>query len=102
VSAARLEEVGRGQWRIHGELTFATVGSLLEPGRKAFGSNATVQLDLSTVTRSDSAAMALLVEWVKTARASGGELRLASVPTQLEHIARISGLDVALLRRFEA
>jgi phospholipid transport system transporter-binding protein len=78
-----------------GELRFATVTQVLESGRRAIAgvAGARAVLDLSRVTRSDSAGLALVVDWLRTARARGLELELRAVPPQLAEIAGISGLS---------
>lgn len=78
-----------------GELVFASVTQVLEPGRRAIAgvAGARAVLDLSRVTRTDSAGLALVVDWLRTARARGLELELRAVPAQLAEIAGISGLS---------
>lgn len=78
-----------------GELGFATVTQVLEPGRRAIAgvAGARAVLDLSRVTRTDSAGLALVVDWMRAARARGLELELRAVPPQLAEIAGISGLS---------
>jgi phospholipid transport system transporter-binding protein len=78
-----------------GELNFVTVTQVLDAGRRAIAAvaGARAVLDLSRVTRTDSAGLALVVDWIRTARARGLELQLRAVPPQLAEIAGISGLS---------
>ncbi len=78
-----------------GVLDLHTVGAVLEPGRRAIdgvvGERAV--LDLAAVRRSDSAGLALVVDWLRAARRRGLDLAIEGAPPQLADIARVSGLD---------
>lgn len=93
-TTARLEAHG-SELALVGELNFVTVTQVLEAGRRAIAAvaGARAVLDLSRVTRTDSAGLALVVDWMRTARARGLELELCAVPPQLAEIAGISGLS---------
>lgn len=94
---ARLEVTGERRWRVQGDMDFQTVGALLRAGEQAFATPGDVEVDLSAVGRTDSAGLALLLEWARAARQGGGELRLRAVPAQLTAIAAVSGLDDTFL-----
>jgi len=89
-----LQRQGSDGWRLDGELTFATVGSLLKPGETLFadGPGETV-IDLSGVQRADSAGVSLLLEWMRQAHRHGNRVVFRHVPEQMRQIARISNLD---------
>ena len=82
---------------LSGELNMETVPGLLDrmpvsldkPGIE-------LSIDLKGVTRSDSAGLALLVEWMQHAQQRQCHLRFAHLPQQLLDIARVSGLDSIL------
>ncbi|MGM0412161.1 MAG: STAS domain-containing protein [Pseudomonadota bacterium] len=78
-------------YRLSGALTFATVPELAR--RQATPSGA---VDLSGVTRADSAGLALLLDWLAAARAGGGDLTYDHLPSQLAAIARVSGITEVL------
>lgn len=99
--AARLEPTGQGQWRVNGDMDFHTVGALLHAGLASFAGPGDIEVDLSGVERTDSAGLALLLEWARAARVGGGALRLRAVPAQLRAIAAVSGLDSAFLIHHE-
>lgn len=87
-------DVGDGRLRLSGELGFATVESVLEPGRQAviaMAGRAGV-LDLTDVSKSDSAGLALVVDWLREARAAKVALELRGIPAQMSDIAHLSGL----------
>ncbi len=64
----------------------------------AMGGSGEQVIDLSGVTEGDSAGVAVLVELVSVAAASGMGLRYENVPAQMLAIARISDLEDLLLR----
>ena len=88
---------------VTGELNFATVPALLEQGNAllAARAGARVSLDLRAVTRGDSAGLALLIEWMRTARRHGSAIEFRNIPPQMLAIARVSGLDGVLPHRDE-
>ncbi|MDR9436563.1 MAG: STAS domain-containing protein [Thiohalophilus sp.] len=79
---------------ISGELNMQTVPGLLQQVEPILGrSQGEVCFDLQAVTRSDSAGLALLVEWMQFARQQDRKLTFRNLPDQLRDIARISGLE---------
>ena len=51
------------------------------------------RVDLGAVDYSSSAGVALLLEWLRTARAAGKQLAFTNLPEQMGAIVRISGLE---------
>jgi len=93
-AAAELAVEG-GRLRLAGVLELSTVAAVLEPGRRAIDgvTGERAVLDLSAVQRSDSAGLALVVDWLRTARRRGLDLAIEGTPRQLADIARVSGLE---------
>ena len=89
------------QYTVRGALTFATARRALASGIDAFKSSSPGALDVefSGVDASDSAGLAVLIEWLAWARRNGRELRYSNVPDAILAIARISEVDGLLLRR---
>lgn len=58
--------------------------------------NDTLRLDLSKVSRADSAGIALLLQCMRRARQLGRDIRFAHIPDQMMAIARVSGLGQVL------
>lgn len=81
---------------ISGELTFATVNSLLTEVKSLVASQPSLDVDLSDVTRSDSAGLALLVHWMRAAKQAKKPLIFHQIPAQMMAIASASGLDELL------
>jgi phospholipid transport system transporter-binding protein len=94
---AQLETVEQGRYRVNGELSFGTVGALLEQSRKTFDAASSLDIDLSGVNHSDSAGLALLIEWLRLAKRSGKKLNYSNLPPQLLAIAHMSDVDDLLV-----
>jgi phospholipid transport system transporter-binding protein len=95
--AATLDPVGTDRALVKGVLDFATVGALLADGSRAIRDARVAFIDLSGVTASDSAGLALLLEWLSVARAAKVALRYENVPVQLQQLARLSEVEELLL-----
>ncbi len=80
-----------------GALTFETVPDLYRNSANWFQSAGELTLDLAQVERTDSAGLALLIEWLRCAKAANLTLRFANIPTQVQTLLRINGLQDALL-----
>ena len=91
---------GPDRYAVRGALTFGTARRALDLGLQAFASaRGACEVDLSGVAASDSAGLAVLIEWLAWARRSGRELRLANVPGALCAIARICEIEDLLRAR---
>ncbi len=101
MSEARIEALGEGHFKVTGPLSFETVKQLLIQSTAQFGASPQLDVDLSGVTQSDSAGLALVVEWMRQARAHAQKIRFKSIPSQLLALAQISDLDELLLANGE-
>lgn len=81
--------------RLEGPLTMATAQSWLERGRALVTAGNCV-LDFSAVSEADSAALALLFDWLRRARAAGHVVSLLHVPAVLGSLAALYGVDELL------
>jgi len=82
--------VHEGTLKVHGPLTFATVPGLFMESNSIIKSvSETITIDLQHVSRTDSAGLALLVEWL---RAAGSHARFVNIPAQLRRLIDVSGL----------
>ena len=82
--------------RVIGSLHFTTVSALLTAGVAAINAGRSV-IDLAGVTASDSAGLALLIEWLSVAKAAGRPLRFENIPSQLQQLARLSEVEELLV-----
>ncbi len=81
---------------IHGDLNFTSVALLWNGGGGSIPERDQLDIDLSHVERSDSAGLALLVEFLRQARQAGKTIRFFNIPAQMLAIARVSALDEVL------
>jgi phospholipid transport system transporter-binding protein len=94
---ASFEMSDGGRARVTGSLHFTTVSALLAAGVAAINAGRSV-IDLAGVTGSDSAGLALLIEWLSVAKAAGRALRYENIPSQLQQLARLSEVEELLIR----
>ena len=93
MSSAVINKLDTHHFQVEGELSLQTAPGLLQSMLSQFppvGSEA--HIDLEGVTRSDSAGLALLVEWLRLAEKQDITLRFHNLPDQLREIARVSDL----------
>jgi phospholipid transport system transporter-binding protein len=80
---------------IDGPLTMATVGTWLEQGRTRARAGDLV-VDFSSVTAADSAALALLFDWLRVARQAGRSVRQRGMPAGMRSLATLYGVEELL------
>lgn len=78
-----------------GELTMRSAAAVLEEGRRLARTGALV-VDLAEVTAADSAALALLLDWLRTARGAGQLLTLRNLPAGLLSLAALYDIEALL------
>lgn len=82
--------------RIRGDLDFDSVAELWNATESLFAVAPPSRIDLSGISRANSAGVALLVEWLGQARRQGQELIFVNVPAQMRAIITIADLDTVL------
>ena len=85
--------IGRdgGRVQVPSHLTIETVTSLFKNGLQASGETPLV-VDLAQVETVDSAAVSLLLAWLREAQRSSVQLCFAHVPENLLSLARLYGI----------
>ena len=96
LGSGTIEVADGGPARVAGSLSFATVSMLLPVGADAIEHGRAAIIDLAGVTASDSAGLALLIEWLSIAGASGQTLHFENIPAQLRQLARLSEVEELL------
>jgi phospholipid transport system transporter-binding protein len=94
---ASFEVQGGERSRVIGSLHFTTVSGLLSAGIEAIDHNEASVIDLAGVTASDSAGLALLIEWLSVAKGANRTLRYENIPSQLQQLARLSEVEELLV-----
>lgn len=93
-SSLILEEgAGGPRYFVVGDLTLEQVVPLQKHSRSLWSEQTDLTIDFSRVGRVDSAGLALLIEWTKSIKHKGGEIRFYNLPRQLTAMARVSGLE---------
>jgi len=87
-----------GVYRLEAPLTFATVAALRNPGLAliAAAGSGGLTFDLEAVPAVDSAGLALLIDWLATARARSCQLHYAKPAETLLSLARLSEVEALL------
>ncbi|WP_417068227.1 STAS domain-containing protein [Niveibacterium terrae] len=78
--------------RIQGPITMESVGDLLDAGRALCGGTDCVTgriLDLSEADPVDSAALALVLAWMREVESRGGVVRIDGISGQLRSLAAL-------------
>lgn len=87
---------GNEAFRPQGELTHQAVTRLHRETRAWQRDRLPEVVDLAAVTRCDSSALALLLEWLSWARQRGSGMRFINPPDSLVTIARLCQVDEVL------
>ncbi len=93
MKSKQLIEKSQGQFALHGELSFDSVGDLLAETETVVSSADNIRVGLAGVSHFDSAGMALLIHWLRNAKKAGKTITFYDVPLQLRLMAKMSGLD---------
>jgi phospholipid transport system transporter-binding protein len=93
-AAAHAAAVRREESRLvlSGPVTLGNVTQMLEEGRRHLADGAAT-VDLGEVKEVDSSALALLLAWLREAKAAGRSLVFANLPESLQTIARLYGVQ---------
>ncbi|MEM7294332.1 MAG: STAS domain-containing protein [Pseudomonadota bacterium] len=87
--AAQLNDSGEGELLLSGELDFETVPELLTESLRQFAALDSIVVNMSGVERSNSAGLALLIEWRSWAATQNRQLHIANPPESLRQIAQV-------------
>ena len=93
-----LRDLGDGLFSLAGEMTFHTAGRLLRESEPLFEEHTRIEMDLGGVTVTDSAGLALMLEWITWANHTVREIRFTNTPEKIDAIARTTEVDHLLKR----
>lgn len=88
-----IEEDQQHVFRVSGELTLSTAKQALAQSEMLFDNAAQLNIDLTDVTQADSAALALLIAWMRFAKRHNKKISFFNIPNQMIAIAKASGLE---------
>ena len=98
MSEFMIEDLGGGKFAVSGDMTFDTAEKILRASENLFDEHTQIEVDLSEITASDSAGLALLLEWVTWANHSVREIRFSDMPEKILAIARTTEVEPLLTR----
>lgn len=81
---------------IEGALTFDSVRKVFQTSLALLRSLDSIRIDLANVTHSDSAGLALLIEWKRVAKQNNKTISFENLPKQLLSLARVSKVETIL------
>jgi phospholipid transport system transporter-binding protein len=92
--AFRLVAGADGRFAAEGALTFATARRARELGEQIVaGAGGALEIACAGITASDSAGLAVLLDWLGAARRAGRTLRYTQLPPDVLALARISEIE---------
>jgi phospholipid transport system transporter-binding protein len=98
MSDFKLEDRGAGRFALFGEMSFDTAEDILRESESPFEEHTQIEVDLSGVLSSDSAGLALLLEWVTWANHTVREIRFTAMPQRILAIAKTTEVEALLTR----
>jgi phospholipid transport system transporter-binding protein len=89
-----------GHFAARGALTFANARRARSEGLHALRTSTSrdLEVDCSGITHSDSAGLAVMLDWMSIMKREGRPLRFTALPPGLLAVARISGVEEMLQR----
>jgi len=100
MSKFKLKDLGGGRFTLSGHMTFDTAGQILRESEVPFAEHTRIEVDLASVDETDSAGLALLLEWITWANHTVREIRFTETPERIKAIAKTTEVE-HLLRRGE-
>jgi phospholipid transport system transporter-binding protein len=93
---AKIQRQDARAYGVHGAMTFDSVTELWRQSADMFSGEPVLQIDLTKVTHTDSAGLALLVEWLREASRRGARIEFLHLPTQMLALAGAANLEQVL------
>jgi phospholipid transport system transporter-binding protein len=84
------------KWMVKGELDFSNVMQLYEKSIRDFQHSSEIIFDFSDITSSNSAGVALLLEWIKFFAKQGIPIKFLHLPQTMLTIAKVAGLEAVI------
>ncbi|MDZ7643850.1 MAG: STAS domain-containing protein [Woeseiaceae bacterium] len=93
-----LEDLGDGRFSLSGTMGFSTADQILRESEGLFEEHTRIEIDLQGVDATDSAGLALLLEWITWANHTVREIRFVNTPQKITAIARTTEVEDLLTR----
>ncbi len=98
MSKFKLKDLGGGHFTLSGIMTFETAGQILRESEIPFEEHTRIEVDLASVDETDSAGLALLLEWITWANHTVREIRFTEMPERIKAIAKTTEVEHLLKR----
>lgn len=98
MSSFELKDLGEGRFALAGEMSFANCGRILRASESQFEAHTRIEVDLSGVEKTDSAGLALLLEWITWANHTVREIRFQGIPERIDAIAKVTEVEELLTK----
>jgi len=95
-SGATITRRDTRSYGVRGAMTFESVAQLWRQSVEIFPDEAVFQIDLAQVTRTDSAGLALLVEWLREGSRRGARIEFLNLPAQMLMLAGAANFEKVL------
>ena len=89
----QIKPLAAGGFLLSGELTFETIPSVWRTSSALLSEPGDITFDLQGISHTDSAGLALLIDWMRTARGLNKRIAFKNIPAQMLAIATVSGLE---------
>lgn len=83
-------------FNLHGDLNFTNVMPLYQQGAKliaGFNPTSLVQIDFSGLTSANSAAIALMVDWLRYAKKAGKSLQFLNLSSEIQSLLQAAEMN---------
>jgi phospholipid transport system transporter-binding protein len=103
-AAVEVVDLGSGNVQVRGALTFATARRVRAAALRllAVSGGPPLAVDCAAVTASDSAGLAVLLDWLALAKHRSRSIRFMNLPAPIRAVAHISEVEPLLSQGFTA
>ncbi len=98
MSKYELKDLGGGRFTLSGRMAFDTAGQILRESEGPFTEHTRIEVDLAGIDETDSAGLALLLEWITWANHTVREIRFTEMPEKITAIAVTTEVEHLLNR----
>jgi len=82
-----------GVYKINGDLTFERASEVFKAIDFSNIEENHIEVDLGGLEQSDSAALAVMLEWMRQAESRGKQIQFSKIPAQLEKLIEMADLQ---------
>ena len=88
-----LDDVGGGEFELHGRLDLSNAGKALSEGQSHFDHHDKITVDIAQAECASTVGMALLLEWSTWSSNNGKRLSYKNAPTNFIELARLNDVE---------